>query len=250
MAKEKNTAVAKVESTLPSTEIRKDWGAAEDVGAADVMVSKLFHQQALSKFTQDGLASPGDWCDSLTGEVIAKRDEELSVVIFASYKKLLVNLWNNKEAKYEWLRTEDATDENWTLPYEEITEEGKIRRQKQYNYFCLLVNRPLELPYVLSFTSTKIKAAKKINTMFAKLSRVGMPSASFHFNLKSIKETGDKGSWFGVNIIQGSKSTPEQLDLAYEWYQKVKASKVIVAEEDSLSEDGQDFDDSEAGANY
>ena len=60
------------------------WGAADNIESSDLLVGKIFHQQALSKFVQDGKAQAGDWCDSLTGEVLAKKDVGLPVIIFNS----------------------------------------------------------------------------------------------------------------------------------------------------------------------
>lgn len=238
----KNEVTIKQETAV-STEVKKDWGASEGMGANDLLISKIFHQQALSKFVQDEKANAGDWCDSLTGEVIAKRDEPLQLIIFSSFRKLLINIWNAKSNRFEWVRSEDLTPENAVLPFEEDTPEGRIRRQIQYNYFVLLADKVNELPYVISFQSTKVKAAKKLNTMFAKLARLQKPSASFVFELSSIKETGDKGSWYGVEITQGRAATTEQLDTAYDWYQKIKASNVVITDETSDGEVSHTADD-------
>lgn len=213
---------------LPATQT-KAWGAAEDMASEDLIIAKIFHQQALSKFASDGKASAGDWCDSLTGEVLAKKDKPLELIIFSSFKKLLISKLEN--GSYKWISTEDVTPANALLPWEEILSNGdQIRRNIQYNYFCLLADRLDEMPYVLSFQSTKIKAAKKLNTMFAKLARLGMPSAAYIFNFQSIKETGDKGSWFGVEVSQGAATNAAQQEVAFEWYNRIKTAKVVVAE--------------------
>lgn len=205
------------------------WGAAEDLTSTDLVIAKIFHQQALSKFASDGAAAPGDWCDSLTGEILAKRDQELQLIIFSSFKKLLISKLEG--SAYKWSSTEDVTPANALLPWEEVLSNGdQIRRQLQYNYFGLLVNKLDEMPYVLSFQSSKIKAAKKLNTMFAKLSRLNLPSAAYIFNFKSVKETGEKGSWYGVEVSQGEKTNTAQQEVAFEWYQKLKTARVTVAE--------------------
>jgi hypothetical protein len=220
-----------VEAELPTLDSSSIWGAADNIGSEDLLVGKIFHQQALSKFVQEGKAQAGDWCDSLTGEVLAKKDQPMPLIIFASYKKLLISESKLSNGKFDFVRSDDVTPANCNLPWEEETPTGTIKRQLQYNYFCLLPGKILELPYILSLSSTKIKAAKKLNTMIAKLSRMNMPSASYVFNLHSIKETGDKGSWFGADITQGEKVTADQLAIAHDWYSQIKTQKVIVAEE-------------------
>lgn len=236
--------VEKSGSNLPSTE-RKDWGASENVDQNDLLITKVYHQQGLSKFTQDGKAKPGDWCDSLTGEVLADRDSFLEVIIFASYKNMLISKLNEATDKYEWLRTESVTPENVALPYKEVTAEGKISRQIQYNYFALVLSKMDDLPYVISFSSTKTKAAKKLNTMFAKLSRLKKPSAAYVFNLLSVKEQKDKNTWFGVEVTQGRATTEAEQSIAYEWYQRSKSQKFVVVDshEENEAEDGGDFND-------
>ena len=207
------------------------WGAADNIGAEDLQVSKIFHQQALSKFVQDGKAQAGDWCDSLTGEVLAKKDTELTVIVFSSFKKLLISKALTGSTKFDFIESQDVTPENCNLPWEEEVFGEIIKRQLQYNYFCLLPSKINELPYVLSLSSTKIKAAKKLNTMIAKLSRLGKPSAAFTFLLHSVKETGDKGSWFGMDISSGRQTTPEELEVAHYWYMQIKSQKVTITEE-------------------
>lgn len=224
-------AVAVQENKDVSTEV-KAWGAGENIGAQDLLVSKIYHQQALSKLVQDGLAAAGDWCDSLTGKIIAKRDTPLSLVVFDSFKKLIISIQKPGQTSFEYLSTEDVTAANAALPWNEETPEGLIRRQLQYNYFVLPVGMMNELPYVLSLTSTKTRTAKKLNMMFAKLSRMSMPSASYVFDFTSVKETGDKGSWFGAEVTQGRKATKEELDVAYEWYVKIRKSKVVISEDE------------------
>ena len=216
------------------------WGAAEDMASTDLVIAKIFHQQALSKYASDGKASAGDWCDSLTGEILAKKDKPLELIIFSSFKKLIISKLEN--GSYKWQSSEDVTPTNALLPWEEVLSNGdQIRRNMQYNYFCLIANKLDEMPYVISLQSTKIKAAKKLNTMFAKLARLGMPSAAYIFNFNSIKETGDKGSWFGVEISQGAATNAAQQEVAYEWYKKLKTSKVVIAEEEpTAAEDDSD----------
>lgn len=234
MSKEKNTVPAVKQADEMVVADGAMWGAADDMDNTDITVSKIYHQQALSKFVQDGKAQAGDWCDSLTGEVLAKKDEPLEVIIFSSNKKLLISESKVKHnPKFEFKEAQNVTPENCNLPWEEETEFGIIKRQLQYNYFVLLPNKLDELPYVLSFSSTKIKVAKKLNTMIAKLSRQKLPSAAYIFDIRSVKETGDKGSWFGAEITQGFKCTPEQFKAAHDWYVQIRSTKVTIEEGES-----------------
>jgi len=211
------------------------WGASEDIDSGDLLVGKIFHQQALSKFVSEGMANAGDWCDSLTGEVLAKRDEPLSIIIFKVSKKLIISKSVLSNGKFEFVESVDVTPDNCNLPWEEETQTGTIKRQLCYNYFCLVSNKINELPYVLSLSSTKIKAAKKINTMIAKMTRMKLSSSSYKFLLTSVKESGEKGTWFGVNVAQGEKCSNEEMLIAYDWYTQIKSKNVVVSEDEHES---------------
>ena len=236
--KETAVAVKNVEQKIEVPALLAgDWGAGEADTSKDLLINKIYHQQALSKFVEAGTAAAGDWCDMLSGEVLAKKDEVLKLIIFSSYKRLMISERPISSDKFEFKASEEVTPENALLPWEEEVNGRIVRRSMQYNYFCLLADRPNDLPYVLSLQGTKTKAAKKLNTFFMKLRQVlKVPTATFIFNLQSVKESGDKGSWYGVEVMQGERANDDQLCAAFEWYNRVKASNVIVNEEHDREE--------------
>lgn len=228
-------------AAVPATVDGGAWGASEIIDSNDLLVGKILHQQALSKFVQDGKATAGDWCDSLTGEVIAKRDADLSLIIFHSTKKLLISKGYSGD-KIEFVEAQEVTPANANLPWKQEMPNGEIvHRHLQYNYFCMLPDKINELPYVISFSSSKIKTAKKLNTMIAKLARIQRPSAGVVFKFKSIKETGEKGSWFGVEISQGRDTTLEELKIAHDWYVQIKTNIDVKVAESSSDVDDMPF---------
>lgn len=231
MAKKESTAEAPavVETNLPGIS-DSAWGASESNEASDLLVSKLFHQQAISKQVSEGNAAAGDWCDSVTGEVVCKKDSPLQILVFHSKKNLLRSKLDTERGKYKWFRTEDLTPENANLPFKEDTPEGSFMNQIQYNFFCLLVGKVEEMPYVLSLSSTKTRTAKKLNTMFQKLARLKKPSASLVIELTSVKESNESGSWLGLEVKAGRSATADELKIAFDWYQTLKTSKVRVHE--------------------
>lgn len=217
------------------------WGASESIDSNDLLVGKILQQQALSQFVQDGKATAGDWCDSLSGTVIAKKDSELSLIIFHSTKKLLISKGFPGE-KVKFVEAQEVTPANINLPWMQEMQNGEIvHRHLQYNYFCMLPDRINELPYVISFSSSKIKTAKKLNTMIAKLARIQRPSAGVVFKFKSVKETGEKGSWFGVEISQGRDTTLEELKIAHDWYVQIKTNTDVKVAESSSDVDDMPF---------
>ena len=223
------------EDLNPSTDINGSWGAADDLEGTDLVVSRVYHQQALSKFVQDAKAQAGDWCDNLTGEVLAKKDEVLPVIIFHTERQWAISISKLSNNNFEFVRNEAVTPENVNLPWEQETHEGTIKRQFRYNYFCLLADKFDELPYVITFSSTKVKEAKRLNTVLAKLKAKGHSSARFIFYLMSVKESkvkdGKTLSWFNVEVSQGKSTSEEQFKAAFNWFLKAKAQKIVVAED-------------------
>lgn len=220
------------------------WGAIEDMETTDLLVPKIFHQQALSKFATDGVAKAGDFCDSLTGVVLAKRDEKLEVIIFGAFKTLLVSKLEPGSGKYKYERTITVVPENAreiaSKPFMEEVDGESYRNNLTYNFYCLVPALINELPYVLSLGSTKTRAAKKINTMLYKLSQLKRPGASVVFQLSSVPEKNEQGSWFGLEVAQGRNATPEELLRAHAWYVKSKSQKFVVVEEEAAADAADD----------
>jgi hypothetical protein len=226
----------KSKSSAPIS-IDSGWGAADVLSQNDLLVSKLYHQQAQSKLAKDLKASPGDFCDSISGEIICKRETPLSVIIFGCHVNLLISKFNEQKEKYEWIKTVDITPENANFEYKVETREGKFRNQIQYNYFCMLTARPDDLPYVLSMTSTKVKTAKRLNTLLAKLKKIGKPSAAYVFDFVNVKEAKDNDTWWGLDVIQSRATTPEELKTAFAWYQAMATSRLKVMDAQGSEEE-------------
>lgn len=233
-------AISETLENLPAAVTASDWGAVEELETTDLYVPKIFHQQGLSEFVKQGLARPGDWCDSLTGEVLAKKENALQVIIFGSYKTMVISK-QISEGKFKLDRIITILPENAkemaSKPLIEQTKDGLFKNNLQYNFYCLLPHKITELPYVLTLGSTKTKAAKKINTMLYKLSTVKRPGASIVFALNSVEEKNDQGSWYGMEVTQGRNVEPEELLRAHAWYLKSKSQKFVAAEEDAKHDD-------------
>jgi len=224
---------------LPAEVTAGDWGVVEELETTDLLVPKIFHQQGLSQFVTDGKAQAGDFCDSLTGEILAKREDKLEIIVFGSYKTTIVSIYDERAKKYQLKEIITHLPENAKqlaeLPMEEETSEGKIRRNTYYNLYCLIPSKIAELPFVLSLGSTKTKAAKKINTMIFKLSQQKKPGAAVVFELTSVTEKNDKGTWYGIEVNQGRWTTPQELMRAHAWHVKSKTQKFNVAEEEAAN---------------
>lgn len=243
LAVRKATEEAKALANVPAAVLASNWGAIEEMEATDLLVPKIFHQQAMSKFVADGAARAGDFCDSLSGQVLCGKDDELEVIVFGSFKTLIVSKQEAGQWKLQHIVTvtPDNAREIASKPFEEEINGEMWKNSLQYNYYCLLPSYLKELPYVLSLGSTKTKAAKKLNTMLYKLNTLGKNGASVVFNLKSVPEKNDRGQWFGLEVTQGRNTTAEELLRAHAWYTKSKSQKFVVVEEETAA--AQETDD-------
>lgn len=240
--KETTKEVAIKVENLPADINNGNWGAIESLETTDLLVPKIFHMQALSQFVMDGKANAGDFVDSLTGEVLAKKSEKLEIIIFGSYKTM-VRSKKNLQDKFEYLETITITPENareWaSAPFVD----GDYKNSLQYNLYCLLPNKMNELPYVLSLGSTKTKTARKINTMIYKLAQINKPGAAIVFELTSVVEKNDSGQWFGLDATQGRFTTAEELIKAHAWHVKSKSQKFTVVEEEAQVQNSNEEDE-------
>lgn len=233
-----NNIPAVATTRAPSTDMNSGgWGAIENLETTDLLVPKVLHQQALSKFVQEGKARPGDFCDSLTGDVLAKKDEALEVVIFGTFKTMLIESYDPVRDQYKYKETVTITPDNareWaSVGLTADTPEGKLKYNLRYNYYCLLPAKLAELPYVLTLGSKKTRAAKKLNTMLYKLSQLKKPGAAVVFELRSTAEKNERGSWFGIDIGQGRNTESNELAIAHAWYLKSQSQKFTVVEEET-----------------
>ena len=227
--------IAKQENKEISTEINSAWGAVESLNSKDVIIPKIYLMQAISKLVKADVRKSGQWVDSIDESVLADKGEKLEVIIFDSKKRWVISTIDPKTGKLSFLRSEPLTEENAEAPYDDIDDEhGEIRRQLQYNYYCLLPSN-LSKPYVLSMSKTATNTAKKINSMFTNLAEVNRPSASIVIALDAVSETKDSNEWWGISASQAREATAAELEKAYSWYLRCKNDAKVRVDD---SEDG------------
>lgn len=238
------TPPAVVAATLPAVATDAGWGAMEELDSRDLLIPKIYHMQGLSKLVSEGIARTGDFCDSLTNEVLCKKENPLEVIVFGLFKTMVISK-EQPGGKYklaEIVRINKGNAHNYAnLPFVEETREGRFKNNLYYNYYVLLPGKIADLPYILSLGSTKTKVAQKLGTMLTKLDQQGKPGASVVFELRSTMEKNDQGTWAGLEITQGRPSTKEELIVAHTWYMKSKTQNLVATEEAAESDGGDDI---------
>lgn len=233
MAKNKEIAKKEEVASIVPAEAGQAWGATT-TDSEDIIIPRAMLMQAMSEFVSDGIASVGDFVNSMDpSEVICKKGESFGAIFFGLEKKIMAFI----DDKFDHM-------EDYTSNYvrEEVTESGAILTRKTLmNYFFL---RPEDLeagvifPYVLSFRSTSMRAGKTLATLIKKLEVMKKPSAARVFEITVKQEKNEKGQWWTPVVTMGRESSTEEMNAAYQWYKTLMNSNVTAHED--VAEDAQE----------
>ena len=215
------------------------WGAGADLdeqGAIytnDYLLPKLWVMQALSEQLKvDKELEQGDIINSLTGEVVCLKGEELEFVVVRSYKRwqgfrILAN--GKKEYVKEFSGIMTLENANW--PYE-FTENGVNCRRRQVNSFIILLKKDIlannPQPYVIDFTSSSRQGGRKLITALKNLNNRDfggkkLPSAAALFSVYTKIQDFADGSCYVKDINFKGYTNKQVLAMARTVYEDVKA---------------------------
>ncbi len=213
-----------------------DWGSSQ-VSTADILISRILLQQALSDFVTEGKTKPGDLVDSVTGKVLAERGKELEIIPIVLVKNWRIS--KREKNKFEFQGFEPVTSQNENFPFEYELNGETWRRDKCYNYHVLLAKEaasPSVMPVVVTFTRTSAQAGKAIATHFLKLSMDSKPPAHSVISLKSEQIQGEQGPYFVYRADIGRNTEPNELNAAYKWYKLLQTMNVKVDDAEEISD--------------
>lgn len=237
MTKETTAVAKKEEETALALAVQQASSSAiEALDAGDLLIPKIYHQQSTSKFASETDARPGDFCDSFTGEILAKKDGKLEVIIFYVQKTMIISHKSLMDKAFKLQSIVPITNDNAIemagLPFEEKLDNGDmVKNSLNYNYYCLVPSKIQEFPYVLSLSGTKTKCAKKLNMMLRSLGHKKQFCGSIVFEFRSVPEKNDKGSWFGLDVTQGRPVSAEELKASLKWFGESQVQKFVAAED-------------------
>lgn len=220
---EKNE-VAVTATTALSTNVEA-WGAEPE--SEDLLIPRILVMQKLSKFVDDGVAKEGDFVSSVDGQVLGNNEKPLEVVVFQTFKTWTVF----HDGEFQTI--EPITTANADLPYEEMANGVRVTRNKTYNFYVLPVTDEgaSDVPFVMALSRSSSLTARKMLTLFARLRRMGKPSAAKVLKLSVKKEKNEKGSWFSVEFEVSRDTKPKELFEAKSWYDQIAAKSVSIHED-------------------
>lgn len=205
------------------------WGAADNIGADEVSLSKILLMQPLSELVSDDKAVAGEFRDSSSGALLGDGKKPMEIQIIHRY--LTWTIFEN--GKYS--KTIPVTDENRNWSY--FGDDGTTR-SKTFNFYCVSPSDSTRVPRVMSLKNMAASCARSIQTYFMELGAQDKPSASVVLSFTSEKQKNDKGTYHVPTFSIARDATADELANAYEKYQFVRkleqANKIVVADEDEV----------------
>jgi hypothetical protein len=238
--KKESTALAAVKEPKEvmvhaAAEAAQDWGTEATLTAKDFVIPKILPMQPGSKLVTDGLATFGQFRDSLSGNLLGDMDTPLEFIPFYLEKVWVVMQKEGKSFRYK--RQVPITAENEGQEFEQVSEDDIP--EKWYRTFMFYVILPSdiakgsEIPYVLSFRSTSAHAGKKlITTMYMKNLKAGKTPASMCMELSGIKRQNDDGTFLVLDVKEKRPSEKAEIEKAYSWLKMVQKGKARVDHSD------------------
>lgn len=210
----------------------------------DLIIPRLILMQGTSDSVKKKLAQLGEIRDSLNNTLLADENKPLQVIPFYVYKKFkeMQIIESKGKIEKEFLRHVVIQDNpslpgyNDDLPWQDKEEiDGKeysIDRIRTYDVFFVLPELGRDVAYVMSFSSTNIKAAKNMLLQMALNQEQGKTPAANCFELKVSTKANDKNTWYIVEATLGRESTDQEQGKALKWYRRVQAGEAKAQEEE------------------
>jgi hypothetical protein len=179
-----------------------DW--ATKFHAENLIMPKILLQQKMSERVEEGKAVPGDMIDNLTDEVLGGLEKEIEIIPF--------------RCETTWIERKNGDfagiipfEGNETLPFKETVDGAEIERDKIINVFILLPTID-DVPYIVPFKRTSMKAGKKIETRLWRNTMAGLNPCTYSMKLQAKKVAGDKGTYYVFDVATGRECTqPEAI---------------------------------------
>lgn len=187
------------------------------VGGEDLQIPTIILVQKMSKVVDSYGAKSGDIWDMMENKKLGDADAPVEFVPLALQKVWLV--YKTGSGSREYLKTVPYDEANKHLPYHDTDGGDSIERVFAMNWFVLLkdqVDSGTAIPYRISFKSSSLRAAKKLNTLIAK-NAARVPVYGHSYLLTSARETNDKATYNIMDVASGDMLPPSVLDSAAAW---------------------------------
>lgn len=233
MSKELTKAAS---TELTAAQDLEAWG---DTGmsSSDMVIPKALLMQGLSDAVAEGKAAIGDYINSLTGDVIAKKGEDLEVIPFHMDKYWVVS----EKSGNKFRRVEESTPANENQDWNFTDADGvDCKRTLVRAFYCLDSKNLEDMPMIISFSSTAAKIGKKLATkMFFMNRQAGKVPCAYSIKISSSIVKGDKGTYATPDFVAGAEVSAETIALCRDWMMTVKSGATKADNSDTVAKDTQ-----------
>jgi hypothetical protein len=200
----------------------------EALDATDVLIPNLLLMHPTSDLVKKGEKVQGDIIRSTNGEVLAKRNEAVEIIVFEKWKDWRIMKKNPQSARYEYVRKDAWTAENDQAPWD-YTEDGEaFRRDKTLHFYGLLVkdiNENRAFPVRLSFVRTSYKAGLKIADAYERAIMEKQAPIRMSFKIGTELVMGKNESFFAFTVAYENETSQEQMRECLKWRKLVTQAK-------------------------
>lgn len=211
------------------------WGS-DQVSSNDLVVPKILAAQYMSEVVKAGEVKFAELYDTSEHRVLGGVDKPLEFIPFHSTKywmEYTVNVSANGQRKREYRGVVgiDRTNDNWPR----VSPDGTVERDRVLEFYVLRpeeIAEGCELPYILSFRRSSLRAGKQLTTQMSVKNRAaGKNPAAVAMSLGVKAESNDDGEFAVMTMKPSRESTAAEQEAAFKWLNVVRESNVTAVEE-------------------
>lgn len=224
-------------------------GAGENIDNEDIILPKLQLVQALSQAVTDKLATAGEYFNTVDKVAIGSSTDIIvmsSVKLWQVFKEVSVK----GKKKMEYVETIDFLG-NEELPIDEEQADGSvIHRDKLLRFYVLLVSDlkdGMAFPHVVDFKRSSYKAGRELQTKFARLRSVGLPSYAKVFTLGT-QLIQDEHDYYVKTVSVGRNISADELSQVENWIVELQKNKQKYKADESEEKEASDIVEAEVSS--
>jgi len=219
------------------------WGG-QTVTSNDILIAKIWPLQFMSEKVKLKQGEYGEFRDSVNNEKFGDLNTPFEFIPFYMEKKWMeFDIVTNKAGarKREFKQVVPIVDNattagyNDNLPYVDL--DASVERDRCMDFYLLVpaeVEAGTELPYVVTFKRTSLKAGKKLAMqMFVRNFQAGKVPAAIVHDLSGKSVQNDDGEYVVSDVTPKREATAKELAAGLRWLRQVRAGKTKVDASDS-----------------
>lgn len=200
-------------------------GAGDNIDNEDIILPKLQLVQALSQAVADKQAEAGVYFNTVDKVSLG---DKVDIIVMSSVKlwQVFKEVKVKNQIKKEYVQTIDFIG-NESLPIDEEINGEVIHRDKLLRFYVLLVNDlkdGIAFPHVVDFKRTSYNAGRELQSKFAKLRTVGLPSYAKVFTLGT-KFVQDEYDYYVKTVSVGRNIQADELKQVENWIVELSKNK-------------------------